>query len=120
MLWQDNYKVRAMADLRGNVAVAKLLIKCGADVNLDGRVPPPAVPLFLTFFFCGRAAGGGHKPLYFACSAANLEMVKLLVENGADVNHRETYSTPLITAILKGPLGHLVFFIIIISITGSR
>jgi ankyrin repeat protein len=38
MVVQDNYKVRAMADLRGNVAVAKLLIKCGADVNLDGAL----------------------------------------------------------------------------------
>jgi ankyrin repeat protein len=38
---QDNYKVRAMADLRGNLPVAALLIEHGADVNLEGMCGRP-------------------------------------------------------------------------------
>ncbi len=41
---QDNYLVRAMADIRGNVEIAELLLKMGADVNLEGDISIPLSP----------------------------------------------------------------------------
>ncbi len=69
---------------RGDKAVAKILIKHGANVNLD--------------FGCWT-------PLRWAIQNGHLEIVKILIAAGADVNH-ETSSgdTPLIYSIYHNRL----------------
>lgn len=51
--------------------IAKLLVHCGADVNMSWGID------------------GGDWPLRIAASSGNLYMVKFLVEHGADVNSGE-------------------------------
>ena len=67
-----------------SVGVAELLLKCGADVNvvnLDSQYKVGGfVPVFLT---------GGRTPLHQACNSDCIEMVELLVENGADVEAKD-------------------------------
>lgn len=53
---------------RGDMDVAKMLLKCGADVNIATR-------------------SGEISPLFIAASAGNLDMVNLLLESGAHIDH---------------------------------
>jgi len=51
-----------------NGAIAKYLIECGADVNVED--------------------GEGETPIFGACRNLDIEMVRVLAENGANVNKR--------------------------------
>ena len=44
----------------------------------------------------------GYSPLTLACYRNNLQVVKLLIQNGADVNVNSTMGTPLMAAVVKG------------------
>ena len=67
--------------------VVSLLIKHGADVNLASKVETPqdqtdVVP-------SGTTLGSTSSPLQIACCQGDLEMLKLLLNNGAvDVDHK--------------------------------
>lgn len=81
--------------------IAKLLIEYGADVN--NRRKPGFVSRY----------GGNNTPLHEAVWARNLPMVKLLVENGADVNAKNNQNyTPLHEAA-KSPNPEFVFYLIL-------
>ncbi|KAH8654475.1 ankyrin repeat-containing domain protein [Tricladium varicosporioides] len=90
--------------------IAKLLVNAGSDINFCNKITKDTV-------FCAMIADeqvdivkyllkkkvkvntlGGHwgGPLHLACSRPNLELTKLLVENGADVNLLDHFAgTPL-------------------------
>ena len=44
----------------------------------------------------------GFSPLTLACYRGNNEVAKLIVENGADINHKSSSGTPLMASIVKG------------------
>ena len=67
--------------MRGHIPVVSALLKKGADINTQDN--------------------GKVSPLLYALGTHNIPLVKLLVENGADleVESRETKMTPLLLAI---------------------
>ena len=91
--------------------IASLLLQCGANVNvLDNEGWSPLhrasfygridiVRFLLDHEHCADVNLPGHKhftPLPLACSSADLEISRLLVQHGADVNSRNrNYRTPL-------------------------
>ena len=44
----------------------------------------------------------GFSPLTLACYRGNNEVAKLIIENGADINHKSSSGTPLMASIVKG------------------
>lgn len=71
------------AIISGNLAIAELLIRAGADVNIDYN--------------------DGISMLHLAAYSNNYYIGKLLIENGVDVNIKASNgSTPLILAAQKG------------------
>lgn len=112
---------------RGNIPVARLLIEHGADVNAatpDGFVPlayaafPENAGEMARFLILNGAdvnpdpcksdktctCGPNFRtPLHAACDMAKIEVVKILVENGARVNlFSNTGLTPLHYAVKSG------------------
>ncbi len=95
----------------------KLLLDRGADVNARTNVTMP--PGEYVPARAGGAAGtgiirqralptpdGGMTPLLFAVRDGNLEMTKLLLKRGADINQSSgNHTTPLIIALLNGQVG---------------
>jgi len=65
-----------------DLAAAKALIDAGIDVNKAGDL--------------------GYTPLHVACMQGNAEMVKLLIDSGADVFALSEGDTPFTTARLGG------------------
>src|SRR5215475_12543396 len=66
----------------GDLAATKALVDAGIDVN--------------------RAGDLGYTPLHVACVQGNAEMVRLLIENGADVFALSEGDAPFTTARLGG------------------
>lgn len=78
-LIENNEDVNALDDY-GKSQIIKLLEKLGADV-IDGE------------YKC--------TPLCYVCSIGDIELAKILIEKGADVNIRDNYGeTPLILSLL--------------------
>jgi len=63
--------------------ISDVLLKAGADVNL-------------------LVGDDGFSPLILACETGNIELVKQLIENGADINLIGDGTTPLIQAVVSG------------------
>jgi ankyrin repeat protein len=77
----------------GNLAVVKLLLKRGADVNAVSAPPGNKVKN-------GTIALGAFTPLVLASSLGPVNVVKTLLDAGADVNAKEARGmTPLMYAI---------------------
>jgi ankyrin repeat protein len=69
----------------GNVLMASILIKGGAQVNANGPTGPTA--------------------LHAAVANGNLDLIRLLIENGADLNARDAEgASPLDDAVWRGSL----------------
>jgi len=66
----------------GDLAAAKALIQAGIDVNKAGDL--------------------GYTPLHLACMQGNLEMVRLLIDRGADIFALSEGDAPFTTARLGG------------------
>jgi ankyrin repeat protein len=66
----------------GDIDAAKALINAGIDINKAGDL--------------------GYTPLHVACMKGNLEMVKLLVESGAELFAVSEGDGPFATARLRG------------------
>ncbi|KAL2743082.1 protein fem-1 CG6966-like isoform X1 [Vespula maculifrons] len=81
-----------MACRNGHYDVAEyLVVKCGADIEQPGSV-----------VFDGETIEGAP-PLWCAAAAGHIELVKLLVQRGANVNSTtKTNSTPLRAACFDG------------------
>jgi uncharacterized protein len=83
----DGFFPLALAAYFGHREISEFLISLGADVN---QVAKNAIKI---------------APIHAAVSSKNLEMVKLLIENGADVNARQQQGfTPLQGAAGSGDL----------------
>lgn len=65
------------AALNGDLASAKQAVAAGADVNWDTSVIP----------------WGDSTPLQLAARHGHIEMMRYLLENGADINHTSDYGT---------------------------
>jgi uncharacterized protein len=94
--------------------VVKLLVSRGADVNAGSTVSKPKGE-----YVAARAGGasgagiirqralptadGGMTPLLFAVRDGNVEMTRLLLELGADINQASgNHTSPLLIALLNG------------------
>lgn len=44
----------------------------------------------------------GFSPLLLACYRGNVEVAKLLIETGCDINQKSSMGTPLMAAVVKG------------------
>ncbi|CAE7771881.1 ANK2 [Symbiodinium sp. CCMP2592] len=78
---------------KGNVAVVRFLLDCGARVNLQGG-PDHGTHAVVTF----------ASPLYAGCQNCNDEIVQLLLDARADVNERTgDGATALMVAAQNGP-----------------
>eukprot|EP00118_Oscarella_pearsei_P004682 m.20411 g.20411 ORF g.20411 m.20411 type:complete len:647 (+) comp28012_c0_seq1:36-1976(+) len=84
-----------------HLSVVKYLIKeCGVDIEATGTVR----------FTGDRDDIAGAPPLWTAATAGHVEIVKFLVESGADIHHAtSTDSTPLRGACFDGHLGIVRF-----------
>jgi uncharacterized protein len=105
------------AVIENHASMVKLLLSRGADINAHTTVTTPkgeyvpARPAAAsgTGIIRQRAlptADGGMTPLLFAIRDGNLEMTRLLLERGADINQSSgNHTTPLIIALLNGQVG---------------
>jgi uncharacterized protein len=100
----------------------KLLLEHKANINARSGVftPPPVPPQRV-----GQAAGAGitrqkspsvpqgrMSPLLYATRAGNLDLVKLLIASGADVNQPDANNTsPLLLALIDGHLDVAAFLL---------
>lgn len=105
------------AVLENHPGMVKLLLRWGADINAHTRVTMPKgeyVPAR-----AGGASGtgiirqralptpdGGMTPLLFAVRDGNTQMVRLLLDSGADLSRSSgNHTTPLLIALLNGQVG---------------
>jgi ankyrin repeat protein len=105
------------AVLENHVDVVKLLLARGADINAHTKVTMPkgeyvpARPAAAsgTGIIRQRAlptADGGMTPLLFAIRDGNTEMMRLLLDHGADIEQSSgNHTTPLLIALLNGQIG---------------
>lgn len=75
----------------GNLEIVKLLVEHGAKTR-DFDIPQSSVALGM----------GVKTPLMVAAESGKLDIARYLIEQGSDVNARDSYYTPLIYAILSG------------------
>jgi ankyrin repeat protein len=78
----DGDNVLHWAVRRNDMEVARLVIECGINVNQHGDL--------------------GRTPLHEACGCGHREMVRLLVEHGADLYAQTEGETPFYLARLTG------------------
>jgi ankyrin repeat protein len=81
---QDQGEEFLAAARKGDIAAVKALLAKGVDVNTKSRY--------------------GATALSFACDRENTELVRVLIEHGADVNVQDTFykATPIVWAGQKG------------------
>ena len=92
------------ASLHGHVEVAKLLIKYGADVNLDYSTTTVEDGFRLLGDHDDDSSEADVTPLHIAVIYKRLETAKILIENGANVNVELGFHsgyTPLFSALLN-------------------
>src|SRR5687767_12709756 len=115
------------AVLEGHAAVVKLLVARGADVNAQSAVSVPEgttgkpeatsgdIGAHGPGIYRSRAVpspSGAMSPLHFAARDGNLDMTRLLVELGADLNRRSANGTgPLVTAITNNHIELALFLV---------
>lgn len=101
-----------LAAIMGSVRSARLIIALGAEVDRDFRLSlcKPDSKNFNnedgSEILTDIQIQKGLTPLHLAIHGQHKEMVELLIENGADVNNRDSdYDTPLIKASQTGNAG---------------
>lgn len=98
------------AALHGNVACAEALLQQGANLSANPDCLSDAalkgeleiVKKLLEWGVVPDSYDIGHPALMEAISNGNYEMVKILIENGADVNIKETYQMTTESADYEG------------------
>jgi ankyrin repeat protein len=75
------YACRTSSVIRPNIDIVKSLLAKGADPNAVNTV--------------------GYSPFIFACENPDLDLIKVMVEAGANVNPTDTNITPLFAILLK-------------------
>ena len=117
---KDGYTPLQMACLNSNIAVVKLLLKRGANINVnDDEEKTPlhyacmkGGNLVITQLLLDAGADinikdkNGFTPLHLACKVSifnKLDVVRLLIQRGANVNSKSRYgTTPLHLACIWG------------------
>ncbi|KAL7790946.1 ankyrin repeat-containing domain protein [Trichoderma ceciliae] len=101
-----------------NIGCIKLLLKAGCDINAQDSKGATALYYaiwnknveLVSLLLCEPKVDANHMslhygtPLHQACKAVNVQVVRALLDWGADVNAvtpNYTYSTPLIAALLR-------------------
>jgi uncharacterized protein len=105
------------AVLENHTDVVKLLLQRGADINAHTKVtitkgeyvPARAAAASGNGIIRQRALptpNGGMTPLLFAIRDANVPMMRLLLDHGADLSQSSgNHTTPLLIALLNGQVG---------------
>jgi ankyrin repeat protein len=105
------------AVLENHTDMVKLLLARGAEINAHTKVTIPKGEYVPARPAAASGAGiirqralptadGGMTPLLFAIRDGNTEMVRLLLDHGADIEQSSgNHSTPLLIALLNGQVG---------------
>jgi ankyrin repeat protein len=115
------------AVLENHIPIVKLLVARGAEVNARTKIDIPTgtsgkpeatsgdIGAHGPGIYRSRAVpspSGAMSPLHYAARDGNLEMTRLLVELGADVNSRAANGTgPLVTAITNNHIELALFLV---------
>lgn len=109
-----HYAIRKVQDVRVLVNVVKILLKHGADINLEngkGETPfsvaclvkSDIVPYLVN---CGASidalSEGKRSPLMHSVHSGNTRAIKFLLDKGADINYVHNGETPLALAARRG------------------
>ena len=71
----------------GHLDLVKTLLEAGAEVGVDDvREIVAVVYLLLTSEYTLAPKAELHVPLWYTCISGHLDVVKLLIEAGADIN----------------------------------
>jgi ankyrin repeat protein len=88
---------------QGHAEVIKLLVSAGADINANSTVGAPKKRYGCNSCADGDQHTGGVTPLVLAARQGNLEAVKTLAENGADLNKASgDESSAMLVAVQNG------------------
>jgi len=105
------------AVLENHADVVKALIARGADINAHTNItitkgeyvparPPAASGSGIIRQRALPTPNGGMTPLLFAIRDGNVNMMRLLLDRGADINQSSgNHTTPLLIALLNGQVG---------------
>jgi ankyrin repeat protein len=108
----------------GHIQTVRILLFYGSDVNTTNHLE--TTPLFMAILYEHHriteilveansdifyVSSNGSQALHVACDHADVDMVHLLIRNGAMVNPRDNFNqTPLLNAAYRGniPICHLL------------
>ncbi len=85
-------------DVATGVDVARMLLERGADPNLRLKLIPPERAMVADRVVDDHVINVGSTPLIRAAYGADVEMVRLLLENGADATIRNSYGVSVVFA----------------------
>ena len=111
---EDKETIINYAIIKGNIKIVKHLIKLKAKLNIKSKVNYAFTiknsKIINSIKITQDIGANGDTPLLLAIKTQNLELVKLLVKNGADVNF-EKPNTPLKIAIKENNIDIVKFLL---------
>jgi ankyrin repeat protein len=78
------YDPLAVLRLEGYIDVAQMLLEAGADTNTSVHQPTTISVPYDEVPYCGPIQDIGDRPLHSVARNGRVEMVRLLLDNGAD------------------------------------
>ena len=94
-------RIKIKASINGNIELVKLLLSYDADVDSRGRKASTALMWGMSYYFFIIKFIWNVFAIK-ACSSDKLDIVKLLIENNADINSRDNDEwTPLMWGIVN-------------------
>lgn len=83
---QDGLPPLHIACWQGHVDVTEILLKCGAQIDIQAKVILTIVLYVIVFVEGVFYPQSGHSALWHSSFRGNAELIKLLIEHGAQVD----------------------------------